>query len=217
MESAALTQCPDRIRESMMHVVEKHFIPTMLSSMDSGHDVVDNGIRAGWVLTQEVLPRVRMVEVCDEHPRCRETTSCEETDCEKECQTVVENEVAEEKDDEPMDGDKGVVLDSARKPFLVEFFVALASCTLVWKVVVPFHREKASRVVEAKEVDDGHQHSSNDQAERVDREWFLSIDPCPFQKGVLELLRVPTKFALCQQVISACMVAVVLENKLFPR
>merc|ERR1712107_141967 len=51
----------------------------------------------------------------------------------------------------------------------------------------------------------------------MDREWFLTVDPRPLQKRILKLLWIPAELSLRQQIIGACVMAVVLQDELLPR
>merc|ERR1712113_1155285 len=111
----------------------------MFASMCKGHQIVEDWIRTFWVLLQEILPRMRMVEVCNEHPSNRVATASKESHREEERQTIVQKEVAKKVHAEPQASNKGVMLDSA------------------WEqIVVPFHCEQAACIVETKEVDNWH-------------------------------------------------------------
>merc|ERR1712050_247469 len=102
METATLAQSANRVWECMVHIMKEHFVPTMLSSMDRRHKVVNNWLSPRWILLQEFLPRVRVVEVCNEHPCCGVARTCETRDRKKECKPVVENEVAQKEDNKPL-------------------------------------------------------------------------------------------------------------------
>jgi len=120
-----------------------------------------------------------MVEVRNEHPSNRIATPSKESHREEERQTIVQQEVAKKVHAEPQASNKGVMLDSAWKPLVVELFVALASGTFVWEIVVPLHCEQAACIVETKEVDNWHESTCENKAKRMDRKRLLSVDPRP--------------------------------------
>jgi len=77
----------------MMNIVEQHFVPAMFASVRERHQIMKQRIRTFWVILQEVLPWMRMVEVRDKHPSSGVTTASEEGDREEEGETVIQDEV----------------------------------------------------------------------------------------------------------------------------
>mmetsp|Transcript_2630 Transcript_2630/g.7044 ORF Transcript_2630/g.7044 Transcript_2630/m.7044 type:complete len:274 (+) Transcript_2630:655-1476(+) len=203
-----------------MEVVEEHLVPAVLAAQHEGHDVVEQRPLPLRILRQEMVPRVRVGEVGDEHPRGREAAAREEGHGEHEAPALAERAAqrpgAQEPDARPEARDEERVLSSARQPLLPELLVALAPGTLVREVEVPLQREEGPGIIQANEVDERQQRAGEQEAEGVDGEGVLPVPPCPLQQPVLELLGIPPELALLQEVHGARVVAIVLEHELLP-
>jgi len=85
METTTLTHCTNRIGKCMMHIVEEHLIPAMLSSEKACHDLMQNLERTLMVLvSEEIIPLVRVREVRHEKPSRTITASTANRHCEQE-------------------------------------------------------------------------------------------------------------------------------------
>ena len=102
VESSALAQSSYRVGERMMDVMEEHFVPTVLASMRERHDIVEERMRTFWILLQEALPWMRMVEVRDEHPSNRVAATSKESDHKEEREPVMQHKVTKEEYAQPL-------------------------------------------------------------------------------------------------------------------
>lgn len=152
-----------------------------------------------------------MSEIGDEHPCERETDTAEKIHRYHEpppfAERPVEGECADKPDACPDARNERLVVEAARQPFAPELLVALATATTVWEAHIPLYCEECPRIVETSEVNErNHRHG--------DEVTYPSFSP--LLEVVMDFLRVPTEFALLEQIVCASMVPVVLENEVFP-
>jgi len=203
MEAATHTQGTHSGWEGMVRVMEEHFVPAVFPSMNNCHDGHEMWMVPRSVLANKLLPRVRVVEVRDEHPCCRITSTSEASNNEKEGKTVIENVVAKEKDKNPIHGLKHMMLHPLREQSPVKLLVAFSASTFIWIIIVPLHRKEATGVIETTEMDKWHEDATGkDQSPGMKKLSFLWM-PRPLHKRVLKFLRIPPKLSLVKQVISA--------------
>mmetsp|Transcript_7235 Transcript_7235/g.13049 ORF Transcript_7235/g.13049 Transcript_7235/m.13049 type:complete len:259 (-) Transcript_7235:576-1352(-) len=216
VEAATEAHCAHLVGPGVVHIVEEHLVPALSSSESERHDSVEARPCAIWVLCQEVVPWKRMVEVCDQHP-CEAVSAAGGTGDGKHKPPAlhrihVVDEAAESPDARPAEEHEGVVLDAPREPLLVELLVAFATTCLVRKMHPPFTGKHEACIIEAEEVEDWNQGHREEQAPSsiplAARSYLL--------KPVLKLFRIPTEFALFQEVNRAGMMPIVLENELLP-
>jgi len=216
MKSASLAKCANCIGEGVVHIVEEHFVPAVLTSQHKSHEVVQDGPSTSRVLRQELVPRQRMREVGNEHPSCREANASKEGHREHEAPTFsqgpAKRQGSKKPNASPQREHEGVVLQAARHPFGPELFVALPARALIWEMAPPLQGEETSSVVQAEEVDDWNPWHRQDVLVPV-----LSHVTSPLLQGIVKLFWVPAKLSLHQQVDSAGMVPVVLQDELLPR
>ena len=138
MEAATLAQRAHCVGEGMVDIMEQHLVPTMLATQHQGHDIVQHGPSATWVLCQELVPGEGVGEVGDEHPSRRETNTSEEGHGEHEppslAQWPTQRICAKEPHANPQTQHEAVVLQASRYPFIPEVFVAFATCAFIWEV-----------------------------------------------------------------------------------
>merc|ERR1712070_759628 len=75
IEAATLAQCSDGVRECVVQVVEEDLIPTVLSSQERCHNVVEDLPGTIWITGKKMIPHVGVVEVYNEYPSGREARS----------------------------------------------------------------------------------------------------------------------------------------------
>mmetsp|Transcript_49285 Transcript_49285/g.90918 ORF Transcript_49285/g.90918 Transcript_49285/m.90918 type:complete len:409 (-) Transcript_49285:125-1351(-) len=220
VEAATLTEGANSIWEGMMEVMEEHFIPTVLASEYKRHRLMQERPCALRVRCKELVPWVRVCEVGDEHPSKRVPDPGAACHWQNESPTLAQWSAQWPRSQQPHACPQGAhkrrVSKAAWHPLLPEFLVALATCACVREVKVPLQCEQGTSVVETKEVDHRHQASSEQQPKRVDWEGELPVSPRPLEHPVLELLWIPTKLSLLEQIHGAGMMPVVLQDELFP-
>merc|ERR1712003_502957 len=158
MEPATLAHRPDRIGESMVHIMEEHLVPTMATAQDPCHYGMKLGPCAVRILGNETVPGQRMREVSDEHPSKRKAHTSPKRHCEHESPSLAEGpsqrECANQPDACPHRRYHELVVQAARKPLRPELLVALAAGTTIGEMHVPLECKEATRVVEASEMDE---------------------------------------------------------------
>mmetsp|Transcript_36009 Transcript_36009/g.58973 ORF Transcript_36009/g.58973 Transcript_36009/m.58973 type:complete len:447 (-) Transcript_36009:98-1438(-) len=215
VETAALAQGTHRVGEGVVDIVEQHLVPTVLATQDQRHHIVEDGPGASRVLCQELVPRQRVGEVGNEHPSQAEANTSKEGHGEHEPPSLAQGSAQrigpQEPDAGPEAEHEAVVLHAPWDPLAPKVLVALATCTLIREVHPPFEGEQRPRVVETKEVNHRNPWHGQEVLVPVGAE-----RSCPLLQCVVELLWVPTKFALDQQIHSAGMVTIVFQDKLLP-
>jgi len=159
---------------------------------------------ASWIICQEAIPRQRMSEVGDEHPCSRETKAGKEGNSQHETPALTQRATkwpsTQEPNASPKREHEGIVFDAAWHPLCPELLVALAACTLIWKVTPPFHGKQGTSIVQTQEVNDWDPWYSQHEAVPLVR---------PLLKCIVELFWIPTELTLLKQINSAGMVPVV--------
>merc|ERR1712187_42863 len=101
MEAAALAERANSIREGVVDVVEEHLIPAVAPAEHEGHDGMEHGPCAVWVVGQEAVPGQRVREVGDEHPSRGETDPPEQRHREHKAPTLAERPTERVSTEEP--------------------------------------------------------------------------------------------------------------------
>jgi len=73
VETPTLTHGANAARAHVMDVVEEHLIPAVATAQAEGHKRMQHRPSAIRVRCEEVVPQMRVVEICDEEPRGGET------------------------------------------------------------------------------------------------------------------------------------------------
>jgi len=151
MKTATLTQCSNSVGEGVVQVMEEHLIETMFATQQEGHDLAEHRITAGWILRQELVPPMGMVEVGEERPGDGEASSASNGHRQEETPALREGPSKWPGVKEPHTGPKAcyekAMTETVGNPLAPEVLVALTSCTLIWEVGVPKESEQTSSVI----------------------------------------------------------------------
>merc|ERR1712113_982555 len=136
--------------------MEEHFVPTMFTTENKSHDVVQKRPSTFWVVGDEIVPWDRMCEISDEHP-CSGVAETE-SNCHRKhelptfSKRPAKGESSQHPHTCPDEQHETVMLQSAWEPLLPELFVTFATWSSIWEVAVPFHCENCTGIVQAEEM-----------------------------------------------------------------
>mmetsp|Transcript_122877 Transcript_122877/g.274352 ORF Transcript_122877/g.274352 Transcript_122877/m.274352 type:complete len:345 (+) Transcript_122877:102-1136(+) len=211
VEAAALAERTDAVRIGVVKVVEEHLVEAVPSAKKHGHHLRENGVLAVGVLGEEGIPKMRMVDVCEDGPRHRKAGTGGACHGQQEAPSLAERATkgvgAQEPDATPKAAEPRLVLQAGGKPLLEEVLVALSARLRVGEVEVPKECKERPGVAGTQEVPNRH---------KGDRQPTVPLIG-PLLKRVEPGSRVPTKLAVDEEVHRACVVSVVLQDDLGPR
>merc|ERR1719433_1669632 len=119
VKTATLTHGADAARAHVMHVVKEHLVPAVAAAQAEGHDGVQHGPVAIGVRCQEIVPKVRVVQIRNEHPSRGEADAAGEVGPQHESPALAQREAhalrAEKPDRTPKAEEEEHVLDAAGK------------------------------------------------------------------------------------------------------
>eukprot|EP00429_Kryptoperidinium_foliaceum_P068663 CAMPEP_0176064226 /NCGR_PEP_ID=MMETSP0120_2-20121206/32033_1 /TAXON_ID=160619 /ORGANISM="Kryptoperidinium foliaceum, Strain CCMP 1326" /LENGTH=253 /DNA_ID=CAMNT_0017397799 /DNA_START=324 /DNA_END=1081 /DNA_ORIENTATION=+ len=161
VEAAALAHRTDTARAHVVHVVEKHLVPTVTPPEQGRHRGMQLRPSTVGVRRQELVPQVGMVEVRDEHPGQGEADPHEARHPEHEPPSFTQRPPQAQRTQKPHARPEGeheeVVLQAHREPLVPETLVALAAWAPIRELRPPEDSEDAAVVMGADEVPEGDQ------------------------------------------------------------
>jgi len=210
MKTTTLTHGTDAAWAHVMDVMEEHLIPAVPTAQAEGHERMQSGPSAIGVRCQKIIPKVRMVEIRDEHPSGRESHTTWEVGPQHEAPAFAEGQAqsfrAEKPNRTPKAEKEEHVLDAIGEPLLVHALVTLSTRASIWESAPPEQGEQATGIAGTQEMPEGDDGYCEPAIPRKG----------PLLRNVQPLCWVPAELTVIQEIESGIVVPVVLHDNVHP-